>query len=171
MCTASQFIQRLIGCNNHLRRRVNFDVRMLFHGRPGCTTSANTIFRLANKFSMRYYQSAVELGAERLCSNQFVSCSDVLILWISREHDTDWLLVAACLHLQVYVVLFARYCDVDFPVSAVNWVGEFALKVNVAFALNGAIAKQSTANFPSPNCYRYKIAICKWLAGFGEPEA
>lgn len=158
----TQFSQRLIGCNNHLHRRVNFDVRMQFHGRPGCSTSANTIFRLANKFSMRYYQSAVELGAERLCSNQFVSCSDVLILWVKfREHDTDWLLVAACLHLQVYVVLFVRQCDVDFMELLLS--GRSLLKVKSE--VNASIATQSTANFPSPNCYRYKIAICKRLAG------
>lgn len=64
------------------RDSVNFDVRVQLNGEPGGgSTSANAIFRLANKFSMRYYQSSFELGGCRapLHTNQFVSYSDVLI--------------------------------------------------------------------------------------------
>lgn len=43
---------------------------MKFHG--AVLQSANTIFRLANKFSMRYYQSAGELGAARAPLHQSI---------------------------------------------------------------------------------------------------
>lgn len=65
----------------------NSVARMKFHGRTGGSTFANTIFRLANKFSKGYYQSDVELGACRapLHGNQLVARSNVLNLRISQS--------------------------------------------------------------------------------------
>lgn len=109
-------------------------------------------------------------------ANQFVSYSDVLILRFSRGHWRT--LIAVCLHLQVYAVLFAGICTM-FTSTYIRYenlgdAGHYIdLTLFVSNIINTVIAKQDTTDSPSPNCYRYKIAICKWWVGLllAKPKA
>lgn len=164
MQSQSQFTLHLIGCNNHLRATV-----LTLTYEWSWAGSRAAAVRLLMPFSVWLISLACAItnlawslaAAGRLCTpiNLF-HIRTFWFRWISRRH---WrMLVAACLHLQVYVALFARICIRQSYTFRLIHIARFSLTLS----RNISIAKRRTANFPSPNCYRYKIAICKWWVGF-----
>jgi hypothetical protein len=108
--------------------------------------TANTIFRLANKFSMRYYQSAVGFGAYRAPLQQSICFMfgrfDSANFTVTRQ----WLSVhrGASSFASLYV-LFA----VGRQKQGIRFKNQLSPQTMIAVV-------------NSINCYQYKSEICNW---------
>lgn len=152
---------------------------MKFHGRLGGNSSSNGIFRLTNKFSMRYYQSAIPRRCPTAATPLYRRRQSICFIFgrFDSPHFTTTLTDARC-GFSSFASLYRFVCtDLDrnllgdlLLIGCMRFKNIEALQMvdlTLAFynSVNTFIAKQDTTDFLSPNWYRYKIVICKLWVG------
>lgn len=134
---------------------------MKFHGRLGGSSSANAIFRLANKFSMRYYQSAVTRRRRAQYGSSPASAAPINLfhirtLWFSAFHvDIDvrsLRLLFICKFILFCLHRFGLYSLMDLILIAsimyknIERLQRFDLTLVVSNSINTSFAKQDTTD-------------------------
>lgn len=120
---AFDWLQQSLMCNC-----VNSVERMKFYGRLGGSSSANAIFRLANKFSMRYYQFGVArrhrapYGSDSPAPATPINLFHIRTFWFSAFHDDidvrSLRLLFICKFIPFCLHRFGQYLLVDLLLFA-----------------------------------------------------